>query len=63
MNILITGGIGYIGSHITLELIKKGHDVIILDNTYHYEKIMQINNALKHYQVMKEIKGYYIWGF
>ena len=23
---------------------------------------MQINNALKHYQVMKEIKGYYIWG-
>ena len=62
MNILITGGIGYIGSHITLELIKKGHDVIILDNTYYYEKIMQINNALKHYQVMKEIKGYYIWG-
>ncbi len=32
MKILITGGTGYIGSHTTVELIKDGHQVVIVDN-------------------------------
>ncbi|MFH1401072.1 MAG: NAD-dependent epimerase/dehydratase family protein [Nanoarchaeota archaeon] len=32
MNILVTGGAGFIGSHITDALIKEGHHVIIVDN-------------------------------
>ena len=32
MNILLTGGAGYIGSHTSLLLIDKGHAVTILDN-------------------------------
>jgi UDP-glucose 4-epimerase len=32
MHILITGGTGYIGSHATLQLLKTGHKVTILDN-------------------------------
>jgi len=32
MNILVTGGLGYIGSHVVLELIKNGYKVDILDN-------------------------------
>lgn len=32
MNILVTGGAGYIGSHTCLELIKDGHNVIVVDN-------------------------------
>lgn len=32
MNILVTGGAGYIGSHTTVELIKEGYEVIIVDN-------------------------------
>lgn len=32
MNILITGGAGYIGSHTAVELINTGHRVIIFDN-------------------------------
>ncbi len=32
MNILVTGGTGYIGSHTCVELIKAGHDVVIVDN-------------------------------
>jgi UDP-glucose 4-epimerase len=32
MKILVTGGAGYIGSHTTLELLKAGHDVTIVDN-------------------------------
>ena len=32
MNILITGGAGYIGSHTSLSLIDRGHKVTIIDN-------------------------------
>src|SRR6056297_3331135 len=32
MNILVTGGLGYIGSHTCVELIKKNHNIIIADN-------------------------------
>lgn len=32
MKILVTGGTGYIGSHVVVDLIKKGHEVIIIDN-------------------------------
>ena len=30
--ILVTGGMGYIGSHTVVELINKGFDVYIIDN-------------------------------
>jgi len=32
MNILVTGGAGYIGSHTSVELLNKGYNVIIVDN-------------------------------
>ena len=32
MNILVTGGAGYIGSHTLIELIAKGHSVVVVDN-------------------------------
>lgn len=32
MNILVTGGLGFIGSHTALELLKNNHQVIIADN-------------------------------
>lgn len=32
MNILVTGGAGYIGSHTVLELLRAGHDVVVVDN-------------------------------
>ena len=32
MNLLVTGGTGYIGSHTTVELLQNGHTVEILDN-------------------------------
>ena len=34
MAYLVTGGAGFIGSHITEELIKRGDEVIVLDNMY-----------------------------
>ncbi len=32
MNILVTGGAGYIGSHTVVELLRAGHDVVVADN-------------------------------
>lgn len=32
MNVLVTGGTGYIGSHTCVELLNNGYDVVILDN-------------------------------
>lgn len=34
MSILVTGGLGYIGSHICVELLKKGEKIIVVDNLY-----------------------------
>lgn len=34
MNILVTGGAGYIGSHTLIELYKAGHTAIVIDNLY-----------------------------
>ncbi|MFT9055868.1 MAG: UDP-glucose 4-epimerase GalE [Ethanoligenens sp.] len=38
MNILVTGGAGYIGSHTCVELLASGHNVIVLDNLYNSKK-------------------------
>jgi UDP-glucose 4-epimerase len=38
MKILVTGGAGFIGSHTVVELQKKGHEVIIIDNLLNSSK-------------------------
>lgn len=32
MNILVTGGAGYIGSHTVIELVNAGHNVVVIDS-------------------------------
>ena len=49
MKILVTGGLGYIGSHTTVELLNSGYEVIVVDNLYNSqedvkEKIEKITN-------------------
>lgn len=50
MHILVTGGTGYIGSHVVVELLTKGHTVEILDNLSNsqltaLDKIQQITGT------------------
>ncbi len=39
MNLLVTGGAGFIGSHICLEFAKLGHDVTVVDNLDPYYSV------------------------
>lgn len=32
MNVLLTGGAGYIGSHTAVELLEAGHEVVVVDS-------------------------------
>ena len=34
MKILVTGGLGYIGSHTCVELLEAGYDIVVVDNLY-----------------------------
>ena len=44
MNVLVTGGAGYIGSHTAVELLHAGHNVIIVDDlsNAHYTAVERI---------------------
>ena len=46
MNVLVTGGAGYIGSHTTVELLNAGHQVICVDNLSNskYEAVRRVEN-------------------
>jgi UDP-glucose 4-epimerase len=49
MKILVTGGLGFIGSNITERLVRDGHDVTILDNydTGSEENVASIKGRIK----------------
>lgn len=49
MNILLTGGAGYIGSHTAVELLCEGYDVIVVDN--------YVNSSEKSLRRVEEITG------
>ena len=57
MKILCTGGLGYIGSHTTVELLENGHEVVIADNLSNskisvLDKIKKITGKdVKFYQI------------
>lgn len=49
MKILVTGGTGYIGSHVVVDLLQKGHEVVIVDNL--------ANSKITVLDSIKEITG------
>ena len=49
MNVLVTGGAGYIGSHTCLELLESGYGVVVVDNL--------CNSNPKSLKVVEELTG------
>lgn len=49
MQILVTGGAGYIGSHTCLELLKSNHEVIVVDNLMnsHVDSLSRVKEITK----------------
>ena len=50
MRLLITGGAGYIGSHVLLELLPQGYDICVVDNFSNSNR-----NSL---EIVKTLSGY-----
>ena len=41
MNVLVTGGMGYIGSHTCVELLNEGHNVIVIDDLSNSKELVK----------------------
>ena len=47
IKILVTGGAGFIGSHLIERLLKEGHDIVCLDNFNDYYNSQIKRNNIK----------------
>lgn len=57
MNILVTGGSGYIGSLLTIELIKLGHNVTVVDNLmFKQNSLGEINNKKNFKLIVGDVR-------
>ena len=52
MNVLVTGGAGYIGSHTCVELLNQGMEVVVIDNL--------VNSSPKAIERVEQITGKHV---
>ena len=47
-SVLVTGGLGYIGSHLSLRLLEEGYKVFVIDSLVNssYETLNKINSII-----------------
>lgn len=61
MKILITGGVGHIGTNMCVEALLRGHNVVVMDNL-HREEVIANLDWLKKWG-FKELGAFeYVWG-
>jgi UDP-glucose 4-epimerase len=61
MNVLVTGGLGYVGSHTVIQLIEKGMYVVIIDNLSNTSR-----DVLDKLEVLKQKKkknNHFYWNW
>ncbi len=55
MNILVTGGFGFIGSHFVEQAVYQGHKVIVLDNLTYAADLKNISDSTQKKIVFKKV--------
>jgi len=58
MNILITGGAGFIGSHVASILLKRGDSIVIVDNFNTYYDVKLKRDRIKQLKKYKNLEVY-----
>ena len=56
MRILVTGGAGFIGSHLVDAFMKQGHDVIVLDN-FSTGRPQNLNHVADKIQIIDALRS------
>ena len=57
-NILVTGGCGFIGSHVVLGLLKEGYNVLIIDSNINSSvKVINLIENLEKDSIQKSRQG------
>ncbi len=59
MKILVTGGVGHIGTNICVEALSRGHNVVVMDNLHRQEVIDNLRFLEKNYS---KDQFEFVWG-
>ena len=57
MKVLVTGGLGFIGSHICVDLLENNYDVVVVDNLFNSKK--EVENKIKEITKKDNLKVYF----